>query len=1202
MNTSGNYELLIDKINVFIRKYYFNNLLRGLIFLGAGLFSAYVVITVSEYFGNFSITLRTLLFYAFILLNLTLLVWLVIPSLMAWLKLGKTISHDEAALIIGKHFSNVSDKLLNTLQLKKLAGQDEHHLQLIQASINQKIENLKPVSFPSAINLRENNKYLKWVIFPFAAICILALTAPSVLTEGTKRIIHHNQYYAPLAPFQFVVMNKNLSAVQGEDVKLDLKLTGNKLPAEVYVETAGNTFKLDKENLSRFHYLFTNLQQSTTFRLSANGYYSEPYQIKVNLKPSLLNFDVQLTYPAYLGKKNEMLLNASDLTVPAGTTVKWQLHTQNTSRVLFAINNTTTPIDHNNDGLFEHTEHITKNTVYSLKPESNTVTRGDSASYRINVIADELPEISVQEKQDSVSSKALYFNGKAQDDHGFTSLTFHYHVGKPGSEEKTISKPVKADLSQTQANFFYFWDMKDLDVKPGDEVSYYFEVADNDAVSGPKKARTPERTLRMPTEAEMNNQLNAGTESVKQKMESAIKIAGQLERDAQRLNQMLLNKSSLSFDEKKQIEDLLQKKRDLNGLIKDIQDENRKNMYNRQETQQQDAELTEKQKQIEQLLNNVIDPKTEEMLQRLKELLEDDRKEGTRDAVNKMQSDNRDLRRQMDRLQQLYKKLDFDQKLNQAVNKLNQLADKQDNLAEKTQPNKDQQQQAKDQQPGDKGQNQQNKDQQGKDQQADKQAQNKDQGKNQGDKNQQPGKDQQQNKDQQANNSQQNKDQQAGKEQGDKNQQQGQEKDQQADKEQLQQTQEKLAQEYKDIEKQMDDLKKQNEQLDEKSDFSTSEQDKKGVEQEMDNSKQSLQKNDRPKASQSQRNAARQMRQMAQQMKQDNQESEEQQNAVDEQELRELLKSLVNSSFDQEKVMQTLRTTSTYDPNYITLSQKQKEIKDNLKTAEDSIYAISKRIPQIQTTVNTEIGSINDHIDQALDNLGDRRTPEANRNQQYAMTSMNNLALMLSEAKDQLQSSMQSSKSSKSKSKQKQSMQQLSRMQQQLNQNMQKMREQLQQQQQQGGNQGKRQQQSMSEQLARMARMQQDIRQQMEQINREDNKDGSRPLGDLDKIAKQMEQTEDDLVNRRITDESLKRQQQIQVKLLEAAKAEQQQEQDQQRESHAGKDVPPGYIKALQDYQQAKSKQTEQIKTVSPALNLYYKQKIKSYFDQINAK
>src|ERR1700726_922175 len=117
MNSTENFELLIDKINIFIRKYYFNNFLRGIIFLGAGLFSAYVVITVGEYYGNFSTALRTVLFYLFIFLNIGLIFFLILPPLLAWLKLGKSLTHQQAAEIIGKHFNDVNDKLLNTLQL-----------------------------------------------------------------------------------------------------------------------------------------------------------------------------------------------------------------------------------------------------------------------------------------------------------------------------------------------------------------------------------------------------------------------------------------------------------------------------------------------------------------------------------------------------------------------------------------------------------------------------------------------------------------------------------------------------------------------------------------------------------------------------------------------------------------------------------------------------------------------------------------------------------------------------------------------------------------------------------------------------------------------------------------------------------------------------------------------------------------------------
>jgi len=1115
MTPAENYDLLIDKINTFIRKYHYNNLLRGLIFLGAGIFSAYVVITLGEYFGNFNTTFRTVLFYFFILLNLVLIAWLVLPPLLARLQLGKTLTHDEAAAIIGKHFNDVNDKLLNTLQLKKQALENSEHRELIEASINQKIETLKPISFPSAVNIRENNKYLKYVIPPAAIICIIAFAAPSILTESTKRLIRHNEYFAPVAPFQFVLLNKNLSAVQGEDFKLELKLTGDKIPSDIYVETASNTFKLDKENISRFHYLFSNLQQTTTFRLSGNGFTSVPYRIKVNLKPVLLHFDAELNYPAYLHKKNEVVANAGDLTLPMGTTINWKFHTQNAASLLFRINNSSINIQPEGENVFEHRERILKNTSYNISPLNNSVNHADSASYRISVVADESPSINVQEKPDSVSLKAFYFNGKIQDDHGFSSLTFHYKIGDK-AQERSVTKSVKANLASTQSGFFYFWNLKETGIKAGDQVTYYFEVADNDGVSGPKTTRSPERTLNMPNAAELADQLNQGTQAVKQKMQSAVKLAGQIEKSAQKLNQTLLDKNNLSFDEKKQVEDLMQKRKELDELVKDIQNENKKNLYNRQENQPQSKQLTEQQKQIEQLFNNVLDEETQKILEKLMSIMKEEDRDISMEELSKMKTDNKSLKKELERMLELYKKLDFEQKLNQNINQLNQLSQEQQKLAEQS-------------------------------------------------------------------------------------------KQENANAQQLQQQQQKLNNDFQQVKKSLDELQKTNEQNDNKQQFENPEKEKKAIDEQMNQSAESLKKNNKQQAAKSQQSAAKQMKDLAEKMEQKEAEGEDSQNSVDARELRELLKSLVNSSFNQEKLMQQFRGISPSDPKYIGLAQTQKDIKDNLKTAEDSLYSLSKRIPQIQSTVNQEITAINTKIDQALENLGERRTPEATRNQQYAMTAMNNLALMLSEALDQLQKMQSKGKSGKGKGSQP-SLAQLNKMQQQLNKNMQQARDQMQQGQQQQG-QGQQQQgktgqkgQGMSEQFARMAREQQMIRQTLQQINRENNKDGTGKLGNLDKIAKEMEQTENDLVNRKITDEALKRQQQIQTRLLEAEKAEQQREQDQKRESRTANDMPPGYIKALQDYEQVKTKQIEQIRTVPSALNLYYRQKIKLYFDQLNAK
>ena len=161
------------------------------------------------------------------------------------------------------------------------------------------------------------------------------------------------------------------------------------------------------------------------------------------------------------------------------------------------------------------------------------------------------------------------------------------------------------------------------------------------------------------------------------------------------------------------------------------------------------------------------------------------------------------------------------------------------------------------------------------------------------------------------------------------------------------------------------------------------------------------------------------------------------------------------------------------------------------------------------------------------------------------------------------------------------------------------------QQQGQKGEQGKQGQQAgnkqMSEQMAKMAQQQQMIRQALQEINNNLNKDGQGKLGNLEKIMKEMEQTETDLVNKRITQEALLRQQEIQTRLLEAENAEREREQDNQRESKAAKEFAPNYNLIMLEYQKLKAKEVEQIKTVPPSLNYFYKSKISDYFKRLNS-
>ena len=137
----------------------------------------------------------------------------------------------------------------------------------------------------------------------------------------------------------------------------------------------------------------------------------------------------------------------------------------------------------------------------------------------------------------------------------------------------------------------------------------------------------------------------------------------------------------------------------------------------------------------------------------------------------------------------------------------------------------------------------------------------------------------------------------------------------------------------------------------------------------------------------------------------------------------------------------------------------------------------------------------------------------------------------------------------------------------------------------------------MSEQLAKLAAQQAAIRKEMQRAAQELNKDGTGAGNGLEKLAEQMEQNEKDIVNRNITQETLKRQQDIMVRLLEAEKSERERELDNKRESNEGKETPHPDPVRFFEYQRTKQREAELLRTVPPGLKPYYKEKVNEYFD-----
>ena len=144
----------------------------------------------------------------------------------------------------------------------------------------------------------------------------------------------------------------------------------------------------------------------------------------------------------------------------------------------------------------------------------------------------------------------------------------------------------------------------------------------------------------------------------------------------------------------------------------------------------------------------------------------------------------------------------------------------------------------------------------------------------------------------------------------------------------------------------------------------------------------------------------------------------------------------------------------------------------------------------------------------------------------------------------------------------------------------------------------------MSEELAKMAAEQGRIREMLKQLmDSQKGTEGGNKMGDqVKELMKQMDESETDLVNKRVNQELQKRQQDIVTRLLESEKALRQQEEDTQRKSETAKQIQRTPPAAFEQYVKEKQRQTELLRTVPPNFSPFYKREVDNYFKKYGGK
>ena len=680
------FENIQKKLHQFTQKYYINELIKGAILFFSLGFLYFFFTLFLEYFLWLKPTARTILFWLFIAVEVFLLIRFIAIPIFKLIGFRKGISFTASSKIIGAHFPEVRDKLLNVLQLKENAQESD----LILASINQKSAELQPIPFVKAVDFKENKKYLKYAIIPVLIYVISLFTVSNgSLTESLQRVVNHRTAYNPPAPFLFSLMNENLHVIQGKSIKIEVKTIGEVIPNEAKIVFDNQQYFLQNNGNASFSYTFSDVQESINFYVEANGIQSQDYQINIIGTPTINNISLDLSYPNYLGRKSERIQNSGNLTVPEGTKITWNVKTTQTDELAFINNDKRENFKIVSDDNFEHQQQIKNALNYQISSSNKNLQDYENLQFSVDVVKDEFPIISVTSNIDSISRGTAQFAGQISDDYGLRKLELIYY------DEENAERKQQFNLQITRQNIqTFFYQFPDgLNLENGINYELYFQVSDNDAVNGNKKAKSKIFKYRQKTENEVEEELLQEQRNTINDLENSVQKQKKQQEQLENIQQDLQNKKSINFNDKKKVENFIKRQEQYKEMMQKQTDKLQENL---DEKEEKDKTLQEKKEDLKERIKELkkLD-KQQKLLDEIQKMADKLNKEDLVQKAKELAQQNKQQQRSLEKTLEMVKRFYVEQKAMQIANKVDELSKKQEDLENKEESSLEDQKQIK---------------------------------------------------------------------------------------------------------------------------------------------------------------------------------------------------------------------------------------------------------------------------------------------------------------------------------------------------------------------------------------------------------------------------------------------------------------------------------------------------------------------------
>ena len=504
---------------------------------------------------------------------------------------------NQIAKRIENGFPQLKDYLVSAVELAQYQkdSKEGYSLELISAAIEDTAIKLAPVPITNLINRRKT----KNILLTFNGIVLLFVLF-NVFFPNRAKLGFYAAFAPNKTPIEFVVTPGNLSVDKASKVSLNLTINSPYRFNQAVLTKQAIDGKVIKKrvilkNQSGLIDMVADKEFDYSFKVFSRK--SQTYHIGL-LKPlTITSLSFKYILPTYT-RLPPFTSQAREVSVLPGTKIEITGTAENrldSGKIYFGdstfLNLSIT------DNKFSGSFTARKETNYEIRLKDISGNHNEREVFKLNLIPDESPFVKLfipgHDIDLPVSMKVL-LGVNSIDDYGLTNLTLHYE--KDSVFKKIPLKKIAARLEDTT---YYYWDLANIGFMPGEAISYYVTVTDNDFISGPKTSASESYTIRFPTMAEIYSNATNQTTETRERLEPLSDQQEQLGQELERIDQELKKERKLEWEEKKSLENLVSNQKDLLDQIEDLKQDVKNALENMFEGMMLDKESIEKLKELE---------------------------------------------------------------------------------------------------------------------------------------------------------------------------------------------------------------------------------------------------------------------------------------------------------------------------------------------------------------------------------------------------------------------------------------------------------------------------------------------------------------------------------------------------------------------------------------------------------------------------